>query len=161
MKLNLALSVLFILATSFTNCSEKNSVHKNESIAKSFIEAWNSHDANRLNSLFADEFIYIEVNSGRSYSDTDAFSAYANGTFAGIPDSKFEIVSIMANEQFAAVEWIWKGTNTVGWDFMGIPATDKYFELPGVSVMKIENQKIVRTSDYWDENSFMQLIGAK
>ncbi len=161
MKLNLALSVLFILAIPFTNCSEKNSVYKNESIAKSFIEAWNSHDANRINSLLADEFMYIEVCSGRSYSDTSTFSAYVNGTLAGIPDSEFEIVSVIANEQFAAVEWIWKGTNSVGWEYMGIPATNKYFELPGVSVMKIENQKIVRNCDYWDWNSFMQLIGTK
>ena len=43
---------------------------------------------------------------------------------------------------------------------MGIPATGKYFELPGVSVMEIENHKIKRNNDYWDWNTFMRLIGA-
>jgi steroid delta-isomerase-like uncharacterized protein len=160
MKTNLALSVICILAVSFANCSEKKSIHKNEAVARAFIEAWDSHDMNRLNSLFAEEFVYLEVASGRSYSTRDALSNYGNATIAGIPDSKFYVVSVVANEKFAAVEWIWKGTNSVGWDFMGIPATNKYFELPGVSVMEIENQKIKRNSDYWDWNSFMRLIGA-
>lgn len=160
MKTNLILSVICILAMFFTNCSDKKSVQENESVARAFIEAWDSHDMNRLNSLFADEFVYLEVASGRSYSTEEALANYGNATIAGIPDSKFEIVSVMANEKFAAVEWIWKGTNSVGWDFMGIPATNKYFELSGVSVMEIENQKIKRNSDYWDWNTFMQLIGA-
>ena len=43
---------------------------------------------------------------------------------------------------------------------MGIPATGKYFELPGVSVMEIENGKITQNIDFWDWNSFMRLIGA-
>ena len=48
------------------------------------------------------------------------------------------------------VEWIWKGTNPVGWATMGIPATGKYFEIKGESEMKIENDLIRKNSDYWD-----------
>ena len=43
---------------------------------------------------------------------------------------------------------------------MGIPATDKHFELKGVSVMKIENDLIKRNRDYWDWTTFMKGIGA-
>lgn len=43
---------------------------------------------------------------------------------------------------------------------MGIPATGKYFELPGVSVMEIENKKIKRNNDYWEWNTFIRMIGA-
>ncbi|WP_282189120.1 hypothetical protein [Maribellus sp. YY47] len=42
---------------------------------------------------------------------------------------------------------------------MGIPATQKYFEFPGISIMKIENQKISWDKDYWDWNAFLQAIG--
>ena len=160
MKISFILFIICFLTFSFTSKIENNMVKENETIAKAFIEAWNSHDMKKLNSLFATEFVYIEVASGRKYYNEEALSNYGNLTIAGIPDTKFEIVSVMANEKFAAVEWIWKGTNSVGWDFMGIPATNKYFELPGVSVMEIENDKITRNCDYWDWNSFMRLIGA-
>ena len=57
------------------------------------------------------------------------------------------------------VEWIWKATNTVGWPSMGIPATNKYFEIRGTSVMNIENGLIKRNSDYWDWKTFLTGIG--
>ena len=43
---------------------------------------------------------------------------------------------------------------------MGIPATNKYFELKGLSIMEIEKGLIKRNSDYWDWNSFIKGIGA-
>lgn len=138
---------------------ENATVAQNESIAKSFIEAWDKHDADMLTSLFADEFTYTEVTTGRIYTDKDALAMYLNATIAGIPDTEFDVVSIVANERFAVVEWIWKGTNTVGWPAMGIPPTGKYFEMPGTSVMEVENGQIIWNKDYWDWNTFMQLIG--
>lgn len=159
MKIKFVLLIICILLLSFANSEDKDLARQNETIAIAFFNAWNSSDVDKLNSMFTDEFKYIEVHSGRSYSDTASFSAYAKGTLSGIPDSKFDVVSVIANDEFASVEWIWKGTNSVGWDFMGIPATRKYFELPGVSIIKIENQKIKRVSDYWDKNSFMEAIG--
>jgi steroid delta-isomerase-like uncharacterized protein len=159
MKTYLFLSIC-ILALSFANKSENNPVKENEAIARELMKAWDSHDTDKLCSLFADEFVYTEMASGNSYSNKYTLSTYFNSTIAGIPDTKVEIIAVMANEKFAAVEWIWKGTNTVGWDFMGIPATNKYFELPGVSVMEIENQKIIRNNDYWEWNTFIRLIGA-
>ena len=117
------------------------------SIARSFMKAWDTHDINLLTSLFADEFIYTEVTTGRYYIDKNALALYANASIAGIPDTRFDVVSIVANERFASVEWIWKGTNTVGWPYMGIPATGNYFELPGASVMEIDNGKIIWNKD--------------
>lgn len=134
-------------------------VEQNESIAKSFIKVMDTHDTNLLTSLFADDFIYTEVSTGRFYTEKDALALYYNATIAGIPDTRCDVVSVTANERFAAVKWIWKGTNTVGWPYLGISATGIYFELPGVSVMEIENSKIIWNKDYWDWNTFMQLIG--
>jgi|GEM_PF-830560 len=138
---------------------ENELVQENEAIAETFITAWDIHDANMLSSLFADEFAYIEVTSGRVYNDKMALAMYAESTLSGLPDSRFEVVTVVANEKYAAVVWIWKATNTVGWPYMGIPATDKYFEMLGASVMEIENGKIIWNKDYWDWNTFMQMIG--
>ncbi|MCE4563100.1 nuclear transport factor 2 family protein [Maribellus sp. CM-23] len=142
-----------------SHSGENATVTQNESIAGSFIEAWDLHDTDLLTSLFADEFTYTEVTTGHIYASKDALVMYATATIAGIPDTRFEVVSIVANERFAVVEWIWKGTNTVGWPSMGIPPTGKYFELPGISVMEIENGQIIWNKDYWDWNTFLQLIG--
>ncbi len=154
------LIVIILLVTTIMGCANKK-VSENEAIARSFMEAWTTHDIDRLTSLFAEDCLYEEISSGRKYVNKKGIAGYANGSIAGIPDTKFETVSIIANENMAMVEWIWKGTNTVGWPSMGLPPTDKYFELRGVSVMEIENGHIIRNSDYWDEKSFLKGIGVE
>ena len=163
MKNKLLYSGLFILIVLIVcgceNCEKK--VKKNEAVAKLFINYWNAHNIEMLISLFAEDCLYEEVATGRSYSSKEGIAAYAKSTISGVPDSKFEIITIIADSEMATVEWVWKGSNSVGWEELGIPATDKYFELRGVSVMKIENGLIRRNSDYWDWNTFKIMIGAK
>jgi steroid delta-isomerase-like uncharacterized protein len=156
------ITTCIILLCTFCGGQTNNShIQKNETIAKSFIETLNSHDVNKFTSLFAENTIYEEVASGRSYKTREKIAIYIGSTISGIPDTKFETVNILANDSLAVVEWIWKGTNSVGWADMGLPATNKYFELRGISIMVIENGLITRNSDYWDWNTFLIGIGAK
>jgi steroid delta-isomerase-like uncharacterized protein len=151
----------FIIIT-YSSCNNKNKhVKENKTTAKLFITLINNRDINKLLSLFSDNCLYEEVASGRSYSDKKGIAAYIKSTLSGIPDSKFEIDSIITNNKMAMVEWTWKGTNTVGWKKMGIPATNKYFEIRGVSIIEFENKLIRRVSDYWDWNTFLKGIGVK
>jgi steroid delta-isomerase-like uncharacterized protein len=147
-----------------TSCDRQNNnslIQENENIAESFIEYLNAHDVDKFTSLFTENGIYEEVASGRSYTTRQKIAVYIRSTISGIPDSKFETVNILATDSLAVVEWIWKGTNSVGWTDMGLPATNKYFELRGISIMVMENGYIKRNSDYWDWNSFLTGIGAK
>jgi steroid delta-isomerase-like uncharacterized protein len=152
--------LLFVLI--FDSCEQQSHQAKeNKAIAELFIESINKQEIDKLVSLFAEDCLYEEVASGRSYADKKGIAAYITSTLSGIPDSKFEINSIVTNDTMAVIEWTWKGTNTVGWKEMGIPATDKYFEIRGVSVMEIENKHIRRVSDYWDWNTFIKGIGVE
>ena len=156
-----SLSLLFaLLVVTVSGCDNKET-STNEGIARSFMEAWSEHDIDKLTALFAEECLYEEVASGRKYTNRKDIGNYASSTISGVPDTKFEIVEIAASGDVALVEWIWKGTNSVGWPDMGIPATNEYFELRGASVLKIEKGLIVRASDYWDWNSFIKGIGAE
>lgn len=133
--------------------------HDNEVIGKAFIDAWSSHDSDRLTSLFTDSCLYEEIASGRKFNTKEEIANYLNRTVSGIPDTDFEIIAIIASENMAMVEWVWKGTNKVGWMDMNIPATNKYLELRGVSVMEIKDNLIHKNRDYWDWNTFMKGIG--
>ncbi|MBN1791964.1 MAG: nuclear transport factor 2 family protein [Bacteroidales bacterium] len=148
----------------FSSCAGQNTsslIRKNENIAKSFIEYLNAHDVDKFITLFAENCVYEEIASGRSYKTREKIAIYIRSTLSGIPDTKFETVNILAKDSLAVVEWIWKGTNSVGWTDMGLPATNKYFELRGLTIMVIKNGLITRNSDYWDWNSFLIGIGAK
>jgi len=161
MRKGLSISITFLTTLFiFFSCTDSpKKVQENELIARSFIEAWSKHDSEKLTSLFDEECHYEEVPTGRNFTYKKDIAEYMNNTLSGMPDSEFVVESIIASENTAMVEWIWKGTNSVGWDYMDIPATDKYFEIKGVSVMAIENSLIIRNRDYWDWNTFMKGIG--
>ena len=163
MKRLLFLSFLLLCTLLSVASSEKadKKIRQNEILVSSFIEALNTKDMDKLTSLFTEDGTYEEVCSGRLNKGREAIANYIQVTLEGIPDSKFELVSISCNANHAIFEWIWKGTNTVGWPAMNLPPTGKYLELRGVSVMDIENGRIRANRDYWDWNSFMKGIGAK
>jgi len=152
---------IFLICSSCGGQNKKSLIQENEAIATSFIECLNSHDVDKFTSLFAENSIYEEVASGRSYKKREKIAIYIGSTISGIPDTNFETVNILANDSLAVIEWIWKGTNSVGWADMGLPATNKYFELRGLSIMVIKNGLITRNSDYWDWNTFLIGIGVK
>ena len=66
---------------------------------------------------------------------------------------------LMSSNNIAMIEWVWKGTNTVGWPSMGISATNKYFEVRGVSVMTIEKGLIIKNNEFWDWNTLVTGMG--
>ena len=152
--------VIILLVITICGCTDKKII-ENEAIARSSSEAWSTHDIDKLISLFADDCLYEEVARGLKYTSKKEIAEYVNGTISGVPDTDLEIVSVIASDNMAMVEWIWKGTNTVGWPSIGIPATNKYFECRGASVMEIEDGLIKRNSDYWDWKSFLTSIGVE
>jgi len=161
-KTMLMLFIFILLMVLLCSCGIKGpKEEENEAIAETFIKVWSDHNTDRLITLFADSCLYEEVATGRSYSTKEAISEYIDYTLKGVPDSKFEIVSLFACKDMASIEWIWSGTNSVGWEDMGLPATNQKFEIRGVSVMKIEDRMIVRNSDYWDWGTFLREIGVR
>ena len=150
--------IIFLLVITIFGCTNKK-ISENETIARSFCEAWSTHDIDKLTSLFAEDCLYEEVAAGKKYENKKAIAEWANYSLSGLSDTELEIVSIIASDNMATIEWIWKGTNTVGWP--GIPPNNKYFEIRGVSVMVIENNLIKRNRDYWDMNTFLKGIGVQ
>ncbi|MGW8314793.1 MAG: ester cyclase [Bacteroidales bacterium] len=129
---------------------------QNEVLARSFVESWSADKYHDLPSLFADQCEYIEIPSGRSWKTPDAILGYAEATLSGIPDCHTRVVTVVVNENIAAVEWMMEGTNTKGWP--NIPASGKSFSLKVLSIMEIEDGLISKNRDYWDVETFVKAV---
>lgn len=116
MKQMLFLTFLLLCITSTGTSNEKHDkkIRQNKELVSNFIEALNSYDTDKFVSLFSEDGIYEEVCSGRLHKGRESIASYISATIQGIPDSKFEIVTSVADDNHATVEWIWTGTNTVG-----------------------------------------------
>lgn len=143
---------------SITPVNLQSAIDQNEIIAERFLEYLNSQNIEQFVSLFSEDGTYEEVASGRTYASQQTIGMYIKATLDGIPDSKFELINQVINENVIAIEWVWSGTNSVGWEDMGIPPTDKYFEIKGVSIMNIKKGLISSNRDYWDWNTFINKI---
>lgn len=148
-------TILLLACTLGVQAQSDESV-KNEATAHKFVECWTMENYLDLPKLFAEDCIYLEMPSGRTFTGKEAVKNFASATLYGIPDTYTEIVSIIANDKMAAVEWIMAGTNSVGWP--NIPATGKSFRLPILTIMEIENGLIIKNRDYWDWETFHNAV---
>jgi steroid delta-isomerase-like uncharacterized protein len=103
-------------------------------IARQYLDAWNTHDADAIVRTFAADGTYCDPTTAELSGD--AIGANAKRLWSAFPDLAFEIASVAeAGVGRVVAEWIMKGTNTGA--FQGLPATGRPISLPGVDVIEI------------------------
>jgi steroid delta-isomerase-like uncharacterized protein len=121
--------------------------------------AWNSHDTEKLVSLFTDDCVYEELGIGVIKRGKEEFRTFLNRFFTNFPDTNFEMKSSFISGNWYCGEWVWTGTHKS--DIPGLPATGKRFSIRGVSVGELKEGKIKRHSDYYNKMDFLQQLGVK
>jgi steroid delta-isomerase-like uncharacterized protein len=97
-----------------------------------YLDAWNSHDGNKVASFMTDDAVYEDLAVGQVHEGKAAITAFVQRTDVFSPDCEFVSVSEQNNGDSYAFEWEMIGTNTG--EGAGFPATNKPFRIRGVSV---------------------------
>ncbi len=79
------------------------------------------------------------------------------GFFAAFPDSYTEIVNVLGDGEWAALEW--RGGGTHLGDFAGVAATGRTFELRGCGFFRIPAAAVVCQRGYWDKVAWFGQLG--
>src|SRR5215813_10313445 len=82
-----------------------------EQVLEEWATAWSSHDTEKLLALFTDDCIYEDVTFSTVNRGREALRAFANGTFAVVPDFTVELTSRFAAETWGVLEWVISGTH--------------------------------------------------
>jgi steroid delta-isomerase-like uncharacterized protein len=126
-------------------------------LVREYVAAWNSHDADRLTSLFAEDGSYGEFGLGRVMLGRQEIRRHLSATFAALPD----LTIAPTGEPFSRGErvfWKWLMMATHQGEFAGVPPTGKRFELRGGSVLLTRGDKIVRGADCFDVASVVRQL---
>jgi steroid delta-isomerase-like uncharacterized protein len=151
---------LNILSLVLCGCSRQSEQSKAaDQIVRDFVAAGNMHDVERQVSLFTDDCIYEDVALGKTTHGKDELHAFSKEFFAGAPDLKEELKSVIVSGNRVAIEWIMSGTHTGDWP--DLPANGKSFSMRGVSLMELRDGKIQRNTDYYDSASWMRQLGVE
>jgi steroid delta-isomerase-like uncharacterized protein len=126
-------------------------------LVREYVVAWNSHDVDRLTSLFAEDGSYGEFGLGRVMLGREGIRRHLSATFAALPD----LTIAPTGEPLSSGErvcWKWLMMATHQGEFAGVPPTGKRFELRGGSVLLTKGDKVVRGADCFDVASVVRQV---
>jgi len=115
-----------------------------------YVGAWNRHDADGLGCLYADDALYEDLRLGATLHGRAAIRAQLRGVFAGCSDAVLALgAEPLAAGDRAYFEWLMTGNGD-----------GHARELRGVSVMLVEDGRIVRQTDYSHSVAAVRTAGA-
>jgi steroid delta-isomerase-like uncharacterized protein len=131
---------------------------QNIAVAMAMVEAINQRNLDRLDQLVAPDVVRKSAaTAGITVNSLDDFKAFLESDFSTVPDSVMKIDLIFGNDQFVAMRAIYSGTQK---GQMGpFPPSGKYFELPFIGILRLENGMISEIWVEWDNIYALNQLG--
>jgi steroid delta-isomerase-like uncharacterized protein len=128
---------------------------KNKAVARTAVEeVLGRGKVEHYDTLYSPD--YVSHNSARE-ADRDADRRATQGWHRAFPDLRLSIDKIIAEGDLVAVRFIAEGTNTGSAN--GLPATGKKVRIPGMTIFRIVDGKIVEEWASFDQLDFMRQLG--
>lgn len=129
-----------------------------ERLVKNYAKALGSGDLGLVLSFYADNIVYEDTALNQiCYGVDDVKKFFAEGVRA--LDVRLIVDSCYATEEGFAIAWHMGGIHEA--DVPGMPATGRFFTVPGASVGRVKNGKIVRNRDFWNNLDLLKQLGLK
>ena len=122
-------------------------------VAEKWIAAWNSHNPDKMFSLFTDDIVYEDVAFGEVSHGSAELRKFAASEFEGVPDLELKLLRADIHGGHGTIEWMFSGTDK------GVFKTGKEFSVRGVSVIDMRDGKISRNLDFYDVATIMRQVG--
>ena len=98
---------------------------------------------------FAERFKFNDHALALKFTDKLRLTEFFEKSRELFPDTTLEVVSLFENGNQAAAEWKLAATQTVLFGSMGYRIA---IDLPGCTIVRVENGRIVEWSDYYDQS---------
>ena len=122
-----------------------------------YLDAWNRHDGQAVASFFTEDGVFADQALGRRYQGMEAIAGFVESTGEEVSsDYAFTLLdSFQTGDRYALV-WTFGGTNDRANPNPPLPATGKQFSVRGVSIGRLEGDRIKENTDYWN---LVELLG--
>ena len=127
-----------------------------------WLEAWNSHEPERLLALMTDDIVYDDSAWPRTMRGHADVREFLEHTWRAIPDLRFEVREgpyPHAGGPKAAVWWTGYGTHTGLLDPPGLAPTGKRMKFDGADFHEYREGKVARLRIVFDMASAMRQLG--
>jgi steroid delta-isomerase-like uncharacterized protein len=133
-----------------------------EEFAGHWLDAWNSHEPDRLLALMAEDIVYDDSAWPQTMRGHGEVREFLEFTWRAFPDMTFEAAgnALLDGEESRAAFW-WKGraTNSGPIEPPGMPATNKRVEFEGADFHEYEDGRVKRLRIVFDMADFARQLG--
>jgi steroid delta-isomerase-like uncharacterized protein len=139
------------------------STRDNVALVRSFYDAFNNRQLERLTSSIASDCEWTDIASGMVMRGPEGFIQFNQGWLTAFPDGKIEVINVAASGDLVTVEFIGRGTQDGPLTVPGgttMPPSRRRVELRLMDVYQFRGDKVVRGRTYYDAMTLMrQLVG--
>jgi len=125
-------------------------------LGRQVVAVWNTRNPEEVGRFYGDKTVFHDPLVAKETTG-QALVSYAAGIFEAFPDLHFKVFSEAVGPNLVMFEWAQCGNNTGS--IMGMPATNRYIEIPAVSVLKYRDETLISHYDYWDMKKLMNDLG--
>ena len=125
---------------------------------KEYCQAWNTHDAEKIASLYTEDGVLQDEPAGVVANGRDAVRKYAQGMFSAFPDIKMEATNLFESKNVGASEMVMTATNK-GPLRDGTPPTGKNVSMKFCAIYECEGALVRHSRNYYDRASLTRQLG--
>lgn len=134
------------------------SIEENKALANRWMkEVWQEANPASMDELLPPDYNFNYGPPGVE-PNREVYKQGVHSFHAGFPDIKWTTEDVVAEGDKVAVHW--KGQGTHKGEFWGVPPTGKKVTVGGISIIRIEGNKIVEEWGYIDTMGLMGQLGA-
>jgi len=157
LKICLPIIAFVVVASVMIGCSQKTIEEKNKALAYRWIdEVWNKGNPAAVDKLVTTNFVFNYAPPGVT-SNLEGYKQTVSMWCGPLADVHCTVEDMVAQGDKVGVRWIWGGTHAS--EYMGIAPTGKQLTVTGISVLRIEDGKIVEELGAMDNLGMMQQLG--
>jgi steroid delta-isomerase-like uncharacterized protein len=133
----------------------------NAMLARSFYEAYNNRDFDRVTSCIAEGAEWTNVATGQSFRGPDGYRQYLQSWATAFPDSTCEVTNLFSGGDWVLVEFTGRGTHSgpMHGPMGEIPPTGRHVESKFCDVYQFRDGKVVSGRTYFDAASLLGQLG--
>lgn len=122
-----------------------------------WIDAFNRKDLDTVVECYAEDAVSFQVATGAPSIGKEQIRKDTAEFFRGFPDAWAKVENLIAEEDWAAWEWV--GGGSFSGEFYGQKPTGKSYELRGCGFFNFKDGKIILQRGYWDKLTWFSQVG--
>lgn len=128
-----------------------------ENLVAGLMEAWNSHDAERVTRFYTSDYKGEDVAQATPQRGPEGMREMMARYWNAFPDLHFTTQEVVVQGNRVALVWTARGTHRGR--LMNIPPTGRRIQVQGASLLTVESGRIKRAFYIWDVAGLLREIG--